>query len=167
MHIGVCVLDRIARVVGRGRRFLTWPVLLVAAIALTGCAQGTVSDDDSVSRRAAEQTVVRFLTAVHEGRDAAACAQLPGQQRGGLARRSATRGGRPSCEAALRTLAEFAPVRAPGPLRVTHDIGFRGSLPHRAKQALDAVALRGRPFGAVGLRRSGDSWRIAVVCDCP
>jgi hypothetical protein len=120
-----------------------------------------------VSRRAAEQTVVRFLTAVHEGRDAAACAQIPSQQRSGLARLSAARGGSSSCEAALRTLPEFAPVRARAPLAITHDIGFRSALPHRAKEALDKVAVRGRPFGAVGLRRFGNAWRIAIVCDCP
>jgi hypothetical protein len=145
---------------------LTLPVVLAAVVGLCGCAKGTVSNDDGVSRRAAERTVVEFLADVHEGRDAAACAQLPEQQRSGLARRSAQRGGQGNCEAALRTLREFAPVRAPGRLVVTHDIAFRGSLPHRARQALDDVAIRGRPFGAIGLRRSGNVWRIAVVCDC-
>jgi hypothetical protein len=120
-----------------------------------------------VSRRAAEQAVVRFLTAVHQGREADACAQIPAQQRSGLARLSAARGGSSSCEAALHTLPEFAPVRAHAPLVITHDIGFRSALPHRAKEALDKVSVRGRPFGAVGLRRFGNAWRVAIVCDCP
>jgi hypothetical protein len=141
-------------------------LLLTASIALCGCSPGTVSNDDGVSRHAAEQTVFDFLADVHGGRDAAACARLPAQQRTGLARRSGQRGGEVSCEAALRTLREFAPLRAGGALDVTHEIGFRGALPHRARQAVDVVTIRGRAFGAIGLRRSGNSWRIAVVCDC-
>jgi hypothetical protein len=160
------VLDRMAWIVGRRGRDLTAPALLLV-LAASGCGQGTVSNDDDLSRHAAEQAVVNFLTAVHEGRSAAACAQIPGQQRGGLARLSASRQGPDTCAGALRTLREFAPVRAAGRLAIGHDIGFRGALPHKAKTALDNVSVGGRPFGAIGLRRSGDVWRVAFVCDCP
>jgi hypothetical protein len=154
------------RIVGQVRRHLVRPALLLA-LAASGCGQGAVSNDDDVSRRAAEQTVVDFLTAVHEGREISACAQLPGQQQAGLARLSASRGGPKTCAGALGSLREFAPARNGGALVIRHDIGFRGALPHRAKVALDNVAVGGRPFGAIGLRRSGDVWRIAVVCECP
>jgi hypothetical protein len=160
------VLDLITRVVGRARRDLTRPALLLA-FAASGCGQGTVSNDDAVSRRAAEQAVVSFLTAVHQGREAAACDQIPSQQRDGLARLSSSRHGPGTCEGALRTLREFAPVRTGGPLVISHDMGFRSALPHKAKVALDNVSIAGRAFGAIGLRRSGDVWRIAVVCECP
>jgi hypothetical protein len=159
-------LDHMAWIVGRTRRDLTAPALLLV-LAASGCGQGTVSNDDDVSRRAAERAVVSFLTAVHEGRAAAACAQIPSQQRGGLARLSASRQGPNTCAGALRTLREFAPVRAAGRLAIGHDIGFRSALPHRAKAAVDKVSVGGRPFGAIGLRRSGDVWRVAFVCDCP
>lgn len=161
------VLDRIAQVVGRVSRDLTGRVLAILVIALSGCGQGSVSNDDDVSRHAAEQAVARFLAAVHEGRFAGACAQIPDQQRGGLARLSASRHGPSTCEGALHTLREFEPVRTADRLSIHHDIGFRGALPHRAKEALDNVSVNERPFGAIGLRRSGDSWQIAVVCDCP
>lgn len=150
----------------RTRRDLT-PLTMLVVLAASGCGQGTVSNDDGLSRRAAERAVVNFLTAVHEGREAAACGQIPGQQRGGLARLSASRHGPKTCAGALRTLREFAPVRAGAPLAVSHDIGFRGALPHKAKVALDNVSVGGRPFGAIGLRRSGDVWQVAVVCECP
>lgn len=161
------MLDRIAQVVGQVRRDLTRSVLAVLVIALSGCGQGSVSNDDDVSRHAAEQAVARFLAAVHEGRFAVACAQIPDQQRAGLGRLSASRHGPSTCEGALHTLREFEPVRATGRLSIHHDIGFRGALPHRAKAALDNVSVNERPFGAIGLRRSGNAWRIAVVCECP
>jgi len=142
-------------------------LLLVPALLAAGCGQGTVSNDDDVSRHAAEQAVERFFVAVHDGRDASACAQLPGPQRGGLARLSAARGGPDTCAGALRTLREFAPARAAGSLSFSHDIGFRSALPHRSKSALDKVSVRGRQLGAIGLRRTGNTWRVAVVCDCP
>ena len=154
------------QVVGRPRRNLTRPLLLMLVGPVCGCAQGTVSNDDAVSSRAAEQTVVRFLTAVHQGRTAAACAAIPLGQRRGLARLSASRGGPSTCDGALRTLQEFAPARASGALAISHDMGFRGALPHRAKEAVDKVSIGGKPFGALGLSRSGNTWRIAVVCEC-
>ena len=175
------VARHLSGIVGRGTRgFSDWtddgyarpvprwiPLLLVPALLAAGCGQGTVSNDDDVSRRAAEQAVERFFIAVHEGRDASACAQIPGPQRGGLARLSAGRGGPKTCEGALRTLREFAPARAAGNLSFSHDIGFRSALPHRSKSALDKLSVRGRELGAIGLRRTGNTWRIAVVCDCP
>jgi hypothetical protein len=145
------------------------PIPLAVAVALLagGCGQGTVSNDDDVSRRAAEQAVERFFVAVHDGRETSACAQLPGPQRGGLGRLSAGRGGPNTCEGALRTLREFAPARTAGALSFSHDIGFRNALPHSSKSAVDNVAVRGREFGSVGLRRTGNTWRVAVVCACP
>lgn len=140
--------------------------LLVAALLAGGCSQGTVSNDDSVSRKAAIQAVERFVAAVHEGRVAAACAQIPGPQRSGLARLSASRGGPGTCEGALRTLSEFAPARAPGTLAFGHQIGFRGALPHKSRRAVDTVSIGGRPFGSIGLQRTGNSWRVAIVCEC-
>jgi hypothetical protein len=144
-------------------------LLLVCVVALTvyGCGEGTVSNDDEVSRRAAEQAVERFFVDIHAHREAAACARLPGPQRGGLARLSAGRGGPRSCEGALRTVREFAPARASGALSFSHDIGFRSSLPHRSKTAVDDVSIAGRELGSIGLRRTGNSWRVVVVCDCP
>ena len=62
------------------------PLALAAALLAAGCGQGTVSNDDAVSRRAAEHAVERFFTAIHDGRVASACAQIPGPQRGGEAR---------------------------------------------------------------------------------
>jgi hypothetical protein len=141
-------------------------LIAIAAVA-AGCSKGRVSNDDSVSRNAAEQTVERFFTAIHDGHAAAACAQIPGQQRGGLARLSASRGGPKTCAGALQTLREFAAVRAPGALTFAHDIGFRSALPHKSKAAVDDVSLRGRPLGSIGLRRHGDTWSVAVVCNCP
>jgi hypothetical protein len=155
-------MRRYARTV---RRALS--LCLAAALTACGCGQGTVSNDDDVSRRAAEQTVERFFVAVHDGREASACAQIPGPQRGGLARLSAGRGGPRTCAGALRTLREFSPARAPGSLSFSHDIGFRSALPHKSKSALDDVSVGGRLFGSIGLRRSGDTWRVAVVCACP
>ena len=144
-------------------------LLPLAAVALlaSGCSKGTVSNDDGVSRRAAEQAVERFFTAIHDGRPAAACAQIPGPQRGGLGRLSAGRGGPATCAGALRTLREYAPARTAGPLRFSHDIGFRSALPHKAKSAVDDVSVGGRALGSIGLRRSGNTWTVAVVCACP
>jgi hypothetical protein len=142
-------------------------LLLAAALLVTGCGQGRVSNDDDLSRKAAEHAAERFLTAVHDGRFAAACALLPGQQQGGLGRLSRSRGGPGSCTGALQTLREFAPARRPGALAFGHEIGFRGALPHKAKVAVDDVSLGGRFLGSIGLRRSGDRWSVAVVCDCP
>jgi len=143
------------------------PVWLVAALLAGGCGEGTVSNDDDVSRHAAEQAVERFFAAVHDGRMASACAQIPGPQRGGLARLSASRGGPHTCEGALRTLREFAAARVSGGLSFSHDIRFRSGLPHRSKRALDTLTVGGRELGSVGLRRTGDTWRVAIVCDCP
>jgi hypothetical protein len=144
--------------------------LLLAAVAvavLAGCGEGTVSNDDDVSRRAAIAAVDRFFTAIHDGRETSACAQLPGPQRGGLGRLSAKRGGPSTCEGALRTLPEYAPARAPGALKLGHDIGFRNSLPHRSKTAVDDVTVAGHDLPSVGLRRDGNTWSVAVVCECP
>jgi hypothetical protein len=143
------------------------PLLLVAALLAGGCGKGTVSNDDDVSRDAAIKAVERFFLAIHDGREASACAQIPGPQRGGLARLSAERGGPSTCEGALRNLREFALARSPGPLSFSHDIGFHSALPHKSKSALDKVSVDGRELGAVGLRRSGNTWSVAVVCDCP
>ena len=145
------------------------PIALCAAagFAVAGCARGTVSNDDAVSRRAAETAVERFFLAIHDRHDAAACAQLPGQQQAGLARLSASRNGPATCEGALRSLREFAPARAAGKLKFEHDIAFRSALPHKARSALDNVSVGGRDLGSVGLRRSGGTWRVAIVCDCP
>lgn len=159
-------LDLTTPMVGRRARDLIGPVLAFALI-LAGCSQGTVSNDDSVSRRAAERAVERFFLAVHEGRYAAACRQLPLQQRDGLARLSASRHGARTCEGALGTLSEFALARRRGKLAIGHDLGFRGALPHRAKEAVDDVAIGGRKLGGIGLRRTGDTWTVAVVCNCP
>lgn len=148
----------------RGVRRLL-PLAAVAVLA-AGCSKGTVSNDDDVSRSAAEQAVERFFTAIHDGRAVAACGQIPGTQRGGLARLSASRGGPGTCAGALRTLREFAPVRAPGALTFKHDIGFRSALPHKAKTAVDKVSVDGHPLGAIGLRRSGNTWSVALVCEC-
>lgn len=141
--------------------------LLFAVALLAGCGKGTVTNDDGVSRHAAIQAVERFLTAVHEGRDAAACALLPGPQQGGLARLSGSRRGPRTCAGALRTLREFAIVRTPGPLTFSHDIRFRNPLPHKSKRALDTPTVGGVRLGAVGLRRSGETWSVAFVCECP
>jgi hypothetical protein len=144
------------------------PLLLTVLLLCTGCGSaGTVSNDDDVSRKAATDAVEQFFTQVHIGDVASACAQLPGPQQGGLARLSKDRGGPATCEAALRTLREFAPARTPGALRFSHDIGFRGALPHRSKEALDKVTVDGRQLGAVGLKRTGDAWNVVLVCDCP
>jgi hypothetical protein len=143
------------------------PILLAAALLAGGCGEGTVSNDDDVSRKAATGAVEHFFETIHDGSYAAACAQLPGQQQGGLARLSASRGGPKTCDGALRTLAEFAPARAPGALSFDHDIGFRDSLPHKSKSALDKVSVGGRQLGAVGLRRNGNTWSVAFVCECP
>lgn len=139
---------------------------MTVALIACGCSKGTVSNDDDVSRTAATQTVERFFVAVHEGRDAAACAQIPGPQRGDLVRLSAERGGPRTCEGALRTLREFAPARGGAALEFSHDIRFHSSLPHKSKTAVDKVSVRGRELGTVGLRRSGNTWSIALVCDC-
>jgi hypothetical protein len=138
-----------------------------AALVASGCGKGTVSNDDDVSRTAATQAVERFFVAIHNGQATAACAQLPGRQRGGLGRLSAGRGGPSTCEGALRTLPEFAPARAPGALQFSHDIGFKSALPHRSKTAVDDVSVGGREFGSVGLRRNGNTWSVAIVCACP
>ena len=143
------------------------PLLIAAALVASGCADGTVSNDDGVSRTAATKAVERFFVAVHDGREASACAQIPGPQRGGLARLSAKRGGPSTCEGAVRTLREFAPARAGGTLTFSHDIRFHASLPHRSKSAVDQVSVDGRDLGAIGLSRSGNTWSIAFVCDCP
>jgi hypothetical protein len=153
---------------GYPRRVPRALVLALAAFALmAGCGEGTVSNDDDVSRRAAIGAVERFFRAVHDGDAASACAQLPGPQRGGLGRLSARRGGPRTCEGALRTLPEYAPVRAPGTLEISHDIGFKSALPHRASAALDNVSVAGHDLPSVGLRRKGDTWSVAIVCDCP
>jgi hypothetical protein len=149
----------------RVRRSL--PLVLAAALLVGGCGEGTVTNDDDVSRDAAIKAVERFFLAVHDGDEASACAQIPGPQRGGLARLSATRGGPKTCEGALRTLREFAPARIPGALSFSHDIRFHSALPHKSKTALDTVAVGGRDLGAIGLRRSGNTWRVVLVCDCP
>ena len=142
------------------------PLLIAAASLASGCAKGTVSNDDDVSRTAATQAVERFFVAVHEGRDASACAQIPGPQRGGLARLSAKRGGPSTCAGAVRTLREFAPARGTGTLTFSHDIRFHASLPHKSKTAVDKVSVDGRVLGTIGLRRSGNTWSVALVCDC-
>jgi hypothetical protein len=148
----------------RVRHFVVLALVLLAA----GCGSaGTVSNDDDVSRKAATDAVEQFFTKIHSGQVASACAQLPGQQRGGLGRLSKERGGPATCEGALRTLEEFAPARSPGPLTFSHDIGFRGALPHSSKEALDKVAVDGRQLGAVGLKRTGDAWNVVLVCECP
>jgi hypothetical protein len=143
------------------------PLLLTAALLTVGCSEGTVSNDDDVSRTAATHAVERFFLAVHDGHEAAACAQIPGPQRGGLGRLSAGRGGPSTCEGALRTLREFAPARTAEALKFSHDIGFKGALPHTSKAAVDDVNVGGREFGSVGLRRNGNTWRVAIVCACP
>ena len=139
----------------------------MVTLAVCGCGEGTVSNDDDVSRRAAEQAVERFFLDIHARREAAACGRLPGRQRGGLGRLSAARGGPRTCEGALRTLREFAPARTSGALSFGHDIGFRSALPHRSKSAVDNVSIAGHEVSSIGLRRTGDNWRVAVVCDCP
>ena len=141
-------------------------VLLCVALLVCGCGQGTVSNDDGVSERAAKQAVERFFSAVHDQREASACAQLPASQQQELARLSASRNGPPSCAGALRTLREFAAARAAGKLTFSHEIGFRGALPHKSTAALDRVSIDGREVGAIGLRRTGNTWRVAIVCDC-
>jgi hypothetical protein len=142
--------------------------LLAVLLLVAGCGSaGTVSNDDDVSRKAATDAVERFFTKIHVGDVTSACAQLPGDQRGGLARLSKSRGGPATCEGALRTLKEFAPARAAGSLTFSHEIGFRGALPHRSKEALDKVSVDGHQLGAVGLRRTGDVWNVVLVCDCP
>jgi hypothetical protein len=143
------------------------PLLLAAALLAGGCGEGTVSNDDDVSRDAAIKAVERFFLAVHDGREASACAQIPGPQRGGLARLSAERGGPKTCDGALRTLREFAPARTPGALPFSHDIRFHSALPHKSKTALDTVSVAGRDLGSIGLRRTGNTWRVVIVCDCP
>jgi hypothetical protein len=154
--------------VGSLRAVCRLPLLLLAAALLAGgCSKGTVSNDDDVSRHAATQAVERFFLAVHDGREASACAQIPGPQRGGLGRLSAGRGGPHTCEGALRTLREFAPARAPGKLRFSHDIGFKSALPHRSKTAVDNVSVAGHDLGSIGLRRNGNTWSVAIVCACP
>jgi hypothetical protein len=171
----------LGRLVGRAPRgFSRWtddgyaravrrplPLLIAAALLAGGCGKGTVTNDDDVSRDAAIQAVESFFDAVHDGRHDAACALLPGPQRGGLARLSASRHGPPTCAGALRTLREFALVRAPGRLTLGHDIRFRNPLPHKSKRAIDQPTVDGRTLGAVGLRRDGESWRVAFVCECP
>jgi hypothetical protein len=143
------------------------PLALAAVVLLAaGCSKGTVSNDDDVSRKAAEQAVERFFTAIHDGHPAAACAQIPGPQRGALARLSSSRGGPSTCAGALSSLREFAAVRRPGAIAFGHDIGFRSALPHKSKSAVDKVSVDGRPLGAIGLRRNGDTWTVAVVCEC-
>ena len=143
------------------------PLLVAVALLCAGCGEGKVSNDDDVSRTAATHAVERFFVAIHDGRETAACAQLPGPQRGGLGRLSAGRGGPSTCEGALRTLREFAPARAAGALKLSHDIGFKSALPHRSKTAVDDVSVGGREFGSIGLRRNGDTWSVAIVCVCP
>lgn len=143
------------------------PPLAIVALLAAGCSKGTVSNDDDVSRKAAEHAVERFFTAIHDGRTADACAQIPGTQRGGLARLSASRGGPRTCAGALGTLREFAAVRAPGRIVFEHDIGFRSALPHKSKTAVDKVAVNGHALGGIGLRREGDIWSVALVCECP
>jgi hypothetical protein len=170
----------LGRLVGRARHgFSRWtddgysravrrPLpLLIAAALLAGCGKGTVTNDDDVSRDAAIQAVESFFVAVHDGRDDSACALLPGSQRGGLARLSASRHGPATCVGALRTLREFALVRAPGRLTFSHDIRFRNPLPHKAKRAIDQPTVDGERLGAVGLRRNGETWSVSFVCDCP
>src|SRR3954469_11555488 len=144
------------------------PLALVFAAALLagGCSKGTVSNDDDVSRHAAEQSVERFFLAVHAGHEASACAQIPGPQRGGLARLSAGRGGPKTCAGALRTLREFAPARTAGALSFSHDIGFHSALPHKSKTAVDKVSVGDRALGAIGLRRSHNTWNVVIVCEC-
>jgi hypothetical protein len=137
-----------------------------AALLVSGCRGGVVSNDDRVSERAAKQSVEQFLTAIHAGRETAACAQLPVSQQRALARLSASRRGSATCPGALRTLHEFALVRSRGQLSFSHQVGFRGALPHKSKLAVDRVSVDGRDFGAIGLRRQGDRWRVALVCEC-
>lgn len=142
--------------------------MLALLLFAVGCGSaGTVSNDDGVSRKAATDAVEQFFTQIHTGDVAAACAALPGAQRVGLARLSQSRGGPVTCQGALRTLKEFAPARITGTLTFSHDIGFRGALPHRSKEALDKVTVDGQQLGAVGLRRTGDAWNVVLVCDCP
>ena len=144
------------------------PVLCALALLAAGCGSaGRVSNDDDVSRKAATDAVEQFFTKLHAGDVASACAGLPGQQRGGLARLSKSRGGPPTCEGALRTLKEFAPARTAGTLTFSHEIGFRGALPHSSKEALDKVSVDGSQLGAVGLKRTGDAWNVVLVCECP
>jgi hypothetical protein len=146
------------------RRLAVLALVLLSA----GCGSaGTVSNDDDVSRKAATEAVEQFFAQIHAGDVGAACAQLPGAQRGGLARLSKSRGGPATCEDALRTLKEFAPARAAGRLTFSHEIGFRGALPHSSKEALDKVSVDRHQLGAVGLRRTGDAWNVVFVCDCP
>jgi hypothetical protein len=153
---------------GRYPRRVRLVVLLAALLLAAGCGSaGTVSNDDDVSRKAATDAVEQFFTKIHADQDASACAQLPGQQRGGLGRLSKARGGPATCEGALRTLKEFAPARGAGPLTFGHDIGFRGALPHTSKEALDKVTVDGHQLGAVGLKRTGDAWNVVLVCECP
>ena len=143
-------------------------VLLALVLLGTGCGSaGTVSNDDDVSRKAATDAVEQFFTRIHIGDVAAACAALPGQQRGSLARLSKSRGGPATCEGALRTLEEFAPARGGGALTFDHQIGFLGALPHRSKEAVDKVSVNGQQLGGIGLRRTGDAWNVVLVCECP
>jgi len=143
------------------------PLLAVLLVAVGCGSAGKVSNDDDVSRKAATDAVEQFFTRIHASDVVAACAGLPGPQRGGLARLSKSRGGPATCEGALRTLKEFAPARAPGTLTFDHDIGFRGALPHKSKEAADKVTVDGHQLGAVGLERTGDAWNVVFVCDCP
>jgi hypothetical protein len=141
--------------------------LLAVLVLVAGCGSaGKVSNDDDVSRKAATDAVEQFFLKVHDGKLASACAELPGEQQGGLSRLSKSRGGPATCEGALQTLREFAPARASGTLTFKHDIGFRGALPHRSKEALDKVSVNGRQLGAVGLKRDGETWSVVLVCEC-
>jgi hypothetical protein len=162
--VGVDRLTEIASTLASVYRPAALAVVLLAA----GCGSaGTVSNDDGASRKAATDAVEQFFTKIHVGDEGAACAALPGTQREGLARISKSRGGPATCVGALRTLKEFAPARAAGPLTFDHEIGFRGALPHKSKEAADKVSVDGRQLGAVGLRRTGDAWNVVLVCDCP
>ena len=164
---GACRFSRCWTDGGYARRVRRRVVLLAIAMLVAGCSEGTVSNDDDVSRRAAIQAVERFFSAIHDGREGSACAQIPGPQRGGLGRISARREGPGTCEGALRTLSEYAPARARGALNLSHDIGFKSALPHRSKTAVDNVTANGHDLPSIGLRRNGNTWSIAVVCDCP
>ena len=143
------------------------PLLIVAALVAGGCGKGTVTNDDDVSRDAAIHAVESFFDAVHDGRHDAACALLPGPQRGGLARLSAV----PSRTAHLRRRASDAarirprPRAGPADLRPRHPLPQ--PLPHKSKRAIDQPTVGGRMLGAVGLRREGETWSVAFVCECP
>ena len=56
------------------RRVVALVLCVAASLLVCGCGKGTVSNDDDVSEGAAKHAVERFLSAVHDQREASACA---------------------------------------------------------------------------------------------